>query len=267
MYKNKGALLQNMALRQTTFAGVLAATDHFEGSGSGLSANSVPRASVANGTASHVVINAAVTGALDSEAQLALSRGGTNAALTADGSDLTFLCMQPLATSVSKIVATDAAIGNTAVVRNADGGASFSGTSTIGGDSAETLVAPTGNGVAYTAAHVSTTAGVTADMLSITTAAGYAGMVKCSVVAGNATLSEHRAAFDAIWSWKRVGATVEFTSTAPYKLIDKSDALADYDLTCALSGTSIIVRATHGAGLATTLYWTGRFDVINTKLS
>jgi hypothetical protein len=46
---------------------------------------SVARAAVAAGTADHVVINATSTGVLSSEAQLAVSRGGSGAATFTDG--------------------------------------------------------------------------------------------------------------------------------------------------------------------------------------
>lgn len=48
----------------------------FDGSGALLTTNTIPRLSVATGTANHVIING-VGGALSSEAQLAVTRGGT----------------------------------------------------------------------------------------------------------------------------------------------------------------------------------------------
>lgn len=250
-------------VRLTTFYGVLSATDYFSGSGSGLSSNTVPRAAVANGTASHVVINDG-GGALSSEAQLAMSRGGTGAAL-ASTLDTNILRLAPSASAVSTILATAAATADSIVMRDASGNASFGGSQIPSGGVAASTSSPTASGIQAACGSVSTTAGVTAAILTIGTAAGYAGVVRCSIVVGDATASSHRGIFEAIWTWKRVGANpVEFTTTPSYKLVDVSGS---YDLTCAVVGTDVVVRANQDAGLATTLYWTGKFDVTHTKLS
>jgi hypothetical protein len=52
------------------------AAGSFNGSGAGLPVNTVPRASMVVGTADHVVINSG-TGALSSESQLSVPKGGS----------------------------------------------------------------------------------------------------------------------------------------------------------------------------------------------
>jgi hypothetical protein len=224
----------------------------------------VDRTKLANGTPNQVVINDA-GGVLTSEANLALSRGGTNAALTSDPVNKMLLQFTPAATAVSTVIGTSSSTVNSVVVRDSSGNASFNSV-TLNSSTGPTIIAPTTSSITDVAGSVSTTSGVTAVIIQITTAIGYAGTVRCIISAANTTAAQDHALFEAVWFWKRTGAGLEFNTTPSSKVVDKSNVLSLYDITATVSGTSIRINAAQGV-LATTLYWTGRFSIVHNQLA
>jgi hypothetical protein len=224
----------------------------------------IARSKVASGTANHVVINDA-GGALSSEANLALSRGGTNAALTSDPVNKTILQFTPAATAVSTVTGTSSSTASTVVVRDASGNASFNAI-TLNSSSGPTIAAPTTSSVVNVVGSISTSSGVTAVIIQLTTAIGYAGIIKCAISAADATAAQNYGLFEAMWFWKRTAAGLEFNTTPSTKVVDKSNVASAYDITATISGTSIRINAAQGV-LATTLYWTGKFDIIHNALA
>jgi hypothetical protein len=75
-----------MATQNAIFPGNVTATSSFYGSGSGLSANTVPRASVVYGTIGYPVINSDSTGAISEEQYLHSKRGGSGVDLSSASS-------------------------------------------------------------------------------------------------------------------------------------------------------------------------------------
>jgi hypothetical protein len=224
----------------------------------------IGRSKIASGTANHVVINDA-GGALSSEANLALSRGGTNAALTSDPINTTLLRFAPAATAVSTVVGSSSSTASTVVIRDASGNASFNSillNSSIG----PTIIAPVTSSATSVVGSVSTSSGVTAVIVQITTAIGYAGSVKCLISSADNTAAQNYGFFEAVWFWKRTAGGLEFNTSPSSKVVDKSLPASLYDITATVSGTSIRINAAQGV-LATTLYWTGRFDIVHNQLS
>lgn len=216
------------------------------------------------GSANHVVINDGL-GALSSESHLALSRGGTNATLASDPVNRMILQFTPTATSVSTIIGTNASTANTVVVRDASGNASFNSV-TSNSSTGPTIAAPTTSATVSVTGSISTSSGVTAAIIQITTAIGYAGSVRCIVTAADATAAQNYAFFEAVWFWKRTGAGLEFNTAPSSKVYDKSNGVSLYDITASISGTSIRINASQGV-LATTLFWTGNFTIVHNQLS
>jgi hypothetical protein len=227
---------------------------------------SLDRTKVAAGTANNVVINDA-GGVLSSESQLALTRGGTNASLTSDVSLVKFLQFTAGATAVSTITASAAATPSSAVIRDSNGETKFSSIN-ITSVNQVTTVAPSANSSISQTASVSTTVGTTAYILNISTTSGYSGTIHLVMSVSNSTLGSHYGSFQAIYRWKRAGVGLDLTTTAPSKLIDRSDALADYDIACVANGNDVRINCVHGAYVAASaLFWTMKYDIVHNKLS
>lgn len=254
-----------MSATTTALAGIVSAGTYFSGSGAGLSSNTVPRASVANGTASHVVINSA-GGALSSEATLALSRGGTNAALTSDVSLVKGIILAAGATAASTMTITEGNTVSSIVQRDSNGDSQFNTIYNIGA-SKQTLATTTVNRTATLDSYVSTTTGTSDYILQITTSVGFAGIIRAFICVADAAASSHYGVFDVVWRWKRTAGGLELNTTPTTKAIDRSSQSADYDVTITNSGTDVRVMVAHGAVVAGTLYWNGRFEVVRVKLS
>lgn len=226
----------------------------------------IARSKIAAGTVSQVVYNDGVSGLLTSEATLALSRGGTNAALTSDPTNKMILQFVPNATAVSTIIATNSSTASTVVVRDASGNAAFNDIQ-LNSSSGPTIAAPTTSSSVTATGNVSTSSGVTAMMIQITTAAGYTGCVRCMIAVGDAAASSNYGFFEATWYWKRTGGGgLEFNTSPTSKVVDKSNISSSYDISATTSSNNIRINAVQGV-LATTLYWTGTFTIVHGALS
>ena len=170
----------------------------------------------------------------------------------------------------SWIQSTSSATASTIVLRDASGNASFNST-LITGSAPQTTVAPTADSVQTVCCHTTTTSGQVNTILTVTTASGYAGSISCVINADSATNAEDFGLFEAKWRWRvAAGQPIEPSGTnltSSMKLIDRSLVSATYDVAFTTSGNNVTITVAHGNSAAATLHWTGRFDILHSKLS
>lgn len=274
-----------MTTESHTFSGDVTASGRFNGSGAGLSNGTVPRASMAAGTANHVVINDGSGGLLTSEATLALSRGGTNAALAADATKNIVLTLPALGSSVSASVQYTSSLVNSSIVsRGASGevavGALTSNDVTVANGSlytmsgappatAKVLPTPTANVVMHAYATARTTgASQNPAIFTINTSADYASTVEVLVVVSQDTAaSTATGVIKLIQRFQRTTlGGLSVVAPATMKVVDLDPGVSTVDVDLIVSGLNVNVRCNSGSE-SEPLYFQGYIIVQHRSMS
>ena len=234
----------------------------------GIGAN-IDRNKLASGTANYVVVNNG-TGVMSEEQYLALSRGGTNAALVANGVT-NVLSLAAAGTAVGLTQFSAANINSTLVLRGPSGELSIgnltSTSSTINGGTISltgiaagvttSVDAPTGNEVvnAYGTA-ITTAAGQTPAVLMFITTANYVTVVEIiAVITQGTAAGVNTGVIKLTQRFNRTTIVGTVISTVPtFKITDLDADIATVDIDLVLSGSNVIVRC-KSMSEAETLYW------------
>lgn len=241
------------------------------------SSAAIARTKLASGTANQVVINNG-SGVMTSEAQLAVSRGGT-------GQDFSSIGTGPYVVSVisgvmsATVIYTTASTANTLVLR--DGSGNITGnisTSTITTASGDLTLNPvgditildnnikwapttiTGGGGGLYTANVTTTNATPTTLFTLATATGTSYAIEIQITLADSTGGSNSGMYRFAFKAKNLAGTVTVSSLA------QTLNIADGGLTaCAVSATSsstnILVQVTGIA--ATTIKWAGVAIIIS----
>lgn len=246
----------------------------------------IARTKIATGSASHVVINNG-SGVLSSEAQLAVSRGGTGQDFSGVGAGLNVVTITSGVASAST-VATTAATPNTIVLRDGSGNIAVSGlslttltVSTITTSAGDLTINPVGDvqfgtnallfqsttvagGNALTAnANVQTTNATPTTIYTMATVSGGATgttyLCRLAIALADVTGGSNTGTYVAHFKAKNIGGTITVSSiVSNISILD--GGLTATAITTAVSGSDVLIRVTGIA--ATTINWNGQFDII-----
>lgn len=243
----------------------------------------IARSKLASGTANYVVINDG-TGVMSNEQRLALSRGGTNASLTADVTNNQVLVLAASGTAVTLVQYTSSNTNSTLVTRGGSGQISVGaldatsttitagGTETYTGASAgvtKQFTAPSANSVisGYGTA-VTTGASQTVVPIQINTTADYASVVEVLVVVTQATAAG--VATGTIKLTQRFNRTTAagtvLASSPAVKIIDLDAGVSTADIDLFVSSSNVQVRC-KSVSEGENLYWQAYATVSHRAMS
>lgn len=246
-------------------------------------AAAIDRTKIASGSANHVIINTA-GGVLTSEAQLAVSRGGTGADFSGIGAG-PFALVGSSGVITASTLMTAAATADTVALRDGGGGAAFTSVTTPSVTSTGTLsVAPTGaltlggtsintgdkviNSVPSAIAgglreqYIISFASVTNTYVtawSYTTATDTSYHFNVAIVGGNVTTGTDAASYKFHFRVLNVGGVV--SKSVDLQKSSSEIGMGTADARSGISGTDAIIEIRGIAG--STINWTIRADVIS----
>jgi len=224
----------------------------------------ITRSKLANGTASHVVINDG-SGVLSSEAQLAPVRGGTGADLTSGSAGIAHITATTGVISNSLIVNADvdaaAAIVDTKLdTISTSGKVANSATTATTASTASTIVLRDSNGnIPLSTSTVTTTDATATNIYTVTSATDVAYTIDAFLAIYDTT-NDITGSIKAVFKAKNIAGTVTTDGPAS-KVVILDSGLENIDISITESGTTIQVQVTGLA--ATSIKWNGEFKTIS----